>query len=87
MLKRLLAHTSYYTIGSFLAALASIVSFPILARIFTVEDYGVLNLISTTLTVAVGVTKLGLQHSIVRFFGEIKASGDEVRVRVVALKR
>ena len=80
MLKRLLAHTSYYTLGSLLAAFASIVSFPILARIFSVEDYGVLNLISTTLMVAVGVTKLGLQHSIVRFFGEVRVSGDADRI-------
>jgi O-antigen/teichoic acid export membrane protein len=82
MLARLLAHTSWYTIGSFLATLASFVTFPLLTRSFTVAEYGVLNLIAATLLLLVGLAKSGVQHAVVRFYGEVHAgSSPEQRRR------
>lgn len=71
MLKKLLAHTSVYTAGSLLVTMASLVSFPIFTRIFSVEEYGLLSLISATLMLLVGFGKLGVQHSTVRFYSEV----------------
>ena len=71
MLRKLLLHISRYSLGSLLTSLASAVTFPFLTRIFTVADYGLMNLLSITLAALVSVGKLGLQHSVVRFVGQI----------------
>lgn len=73
MLMRLLRHTSNYSIGTLLITLASIISFPIFTRMFSVAEYGVLGLVNVTLGFLVGVGKLGLQKSIVRFYAEIES--------------
>jgi O-antigen/teichoic acid export membrane protein len=78
MLRRLALHVSNYSIASLLMVISGLVSFPIFTRIFTVEEYGILNLISATLGLVTGFAKLGVQHSIVRFYGEIKAGKGEV---------
>ncbi len=73
MLGRLVLHASNYTIGIALVTLASIISFPVFTRMFSVAEYGTLNLISSTLLFLTGLGKLGIQHSIVRFHAEVKA--------------
>jgi len=77
MLKRLLEHVSWYTLGAFLTTLASFISFPLLARTFSVAEYGVLNLISVTMLLLVGFAKAGVQHSVVRFYGDANVSGPQ----------
>lgn len=72
MLKRLVVHVSNYSAGSLLVTVASIVSFPILTRLLTVDEYGVMNLVATALSLLVGIAKLGVQHSAVRFYSEIR---------------
>jgi O-antigen/teichoic acid export membrane protein len=74
MLGRLIRHSSHYAVGSFLVTLASVISFPIFTRTFSVAEYGALNLISSALLLWTGIGKLGIQQSIVRFHAEI-ASG------------
>jgi len=51
---------------------AGLISFPILTRIFSVSDYGILGLITITLLIATAITKLGLPNAIVRFYAEFK---------------
>lgn len=80
MLKRLVVHTSNYGIGSLAVTMASFISFPIFTRVFTVDEYGILNFISASLMLLVGIAKLGVQHSIVRFYAEIKAGRRDVTV-------
>src|SRR5262249_15967456 len=75
-LGRLLAHTSWYTIGSLLATLASFVSFPLMTRVFTVSEYGVLSLIASTLLLLGGIAKSGVEHGVVRLYGEVHANSD-----------
>ena len=53
---------------------AGFISFPLLTRIFSVSDYGLLGLITTTLLIATAITKLGLPESIVRFYAESKST-------------
>lgn len=72
MLKKLVVHTSHYTLGSLLVTAAGFISFPFLTRIFSVADYGVMNLISATLMILLGIGKLGVQHSIIRYQSEIQ---------------
>ena len=72
-LKRLVVHTSHYSLTSLFAMIAGLVSFPLFTRIFSVEDYGAMNLVAATVTVSVAVGKVGIQHSIVRYHSEISA--------------
>lgn len=76
MLRKLLTHVSTYTFGNLLTTLVSLISFPILTRLFSVEEYGLLSLISTTLLLLVGLAKVGIQHSAVRFYAEYRARND-----------
>ena len=73
MLKSLLVHVSNYTTASVLVTLASVISFPILTRLLSVEEYGVMNLVATALALLVGIGKLGLQHSALRYYSEVRA--------------
>ena len=72
-IKRLLVQTSHYSFASVLTMIAGLVSFPILTRVFSVSDYGVMNLVSATLSVGVTIGKFGLQHSIIRYDSEIRS--------------
>lgn len=73
MLRRLATHISNYSIGNLLVTVSGFISFPIFTRIFSVAEYGILNLISATLGLLFAISKLGVQHSIVRFYGEVRA--------------
>jgi O-antigen/teichoic acid export membrane protein len=53
---------------------AGFISFPILTRVFSVEEYGVLGLISTTLLISMSIAKSGFPSSIVRFHAEFGAA-------------
>lgn len=77
MSKRLLVSLSNYSIGNLLFSAAGLISFPILTRLLTVEDYGLLALVATTLTFIVALAKGGLQHSVLRFYSEIKEGGQQ----------
>ena len=72
LLMRLLKHFSNYSFGSFFVTVASLISFPILTRIFSVSEYGVLALVNSTLGFLVGCGKFGVQFSIVRFYAEVE---------------
>ena len=72
-LKRLIVQSSHYGVASILTMMAGLITFPILTRIFSVADYGLMNLVSTTLTMAVAIGKVGIQHSIIRYESEIRA--------------
>jgi O-antigen/teichoic acid export membrane protein len=75
VLRRLLVHISHYSAGSLLIGLAGAISYPFLTRIFSVSDYGVMSLVSATLATLVTVSKLGLQHSVVRFGSQAAKDG------------
>jgi O-antigen/teichoic acid export membrane protein len=71
--KRLFVQASHYSVASLLSTLAGLISFPLLTRIFSVADYGVMNLISATLTAALALGKVGVQHAIIRYRTETLA--------------
>jgi O-antigen/teichoic acid export membrane protein len=71
--KSLAVQTSHYSVASLFALISGLVTFPLLTRVFSVEDYGVMNLVAGTVTVLVTLGKVGVQHSIVRYHSEISA--------------
>jgi O-antigen/teichoic acid export membrane protein len=66
-----------YFWGNLICSVASLISFPIFTRIFSVSEYGVLALVSSTLTIMFGFSKMGIQNSIVRFYPEFNTGGKE----------
>ncbi len=78
-LKSLLKQSSHYLTGRGLAILIGFVSFPVYARLFSVADYGVLNLAQRFTLVALAVAKLGMQNAILRFYEESSDSEDSLR--------
>lgn len=77
MFKQFFVSVSNYSIGNLLISIAGLISFPILTRLLAVEDYGLLALIGTTLTLIVALAKGGLQHATLRFYSEAKAGVKE----------
>jgi O-antigen/teichoic acid export membrane protein len=72
-LKRLLVQASHYGLSSLFTMIAGLVSFPLLTRVFSVADYGVMSVVAATISVAVALGKVGVQHSILRYHSEIVA--------------
>lgn len=71
--KRRFLHASLtYSVVQLLALAASLVSFPLLTRVLSVPDYGVLGLCNTLLLFGAAFAKLGLQNSIVRFYAQYR---------------
>ena len=71
-LKQLFSHSYSYLIGHFIIMLHGFISFPILTRVLSVEEYGYMGLIITTIALTVAISKLGLQHAAVRFYGSLR---------------
>ncbi len=67
-----LTHVRNYFSAGMLAAMAGIVSFPLLTRSLTVAEYGILGLITSSLTLFVAFGKLGVQHAVIRYYAQIK---------------
>lgn len=71
--RKLLAHTSHYSLASLVTLIGGIITFPLLTRLFSVSDYGLMSLIGATVSLAVTLGKTGIQHSIVRYYSQISA--------------
>jgi len=80
-LKLMAKQSSHYFIGYALSMVASFISFPIYTRLFSLSDYGVLSLISTTVFFVMAVGKFGMQNSIIRFYGEAKNNNKSVQLK------
>ena len=78
MFSQFLRHASNYTLGNGLLIAAGLVSFPILTRLLGVDEYGLMSLVATALSLLVGIGKLGMQHATLRFHSEIQAGKREV---------
>ncbi len=78
MLKKLMKQSGQYLMGNIAAYLAGFISLPILTRLLSVDSFGLLSLIISTLFILVAISKYGLQHAGVRFYEEYRK--DESRL-------
>ena len=67
-LRKLLKHSSHYLAGLVGALALGFVSFPIFTRVFSVTDYGTIDLVQKILLLVVACSKMGLQNSALRFY-------------------
>lgn len=80
-LKTFYRHSSHYLGGRVAVMLLGFVSFPLFTRLFTVADYGTINLITNTVLLLTVLSKFGFQHSVQRYYPEGTASNgpDDLR--------
>ncbi len=71
---------SHFITGMGMAQLLSFISFPILTRVLTKEQYGILGLVTTTMLIAVAVSKAGLSDGIIRLYGENSSDTETLTV-------
>ena len=74
--KKLFGQSSHYLIGTFLLTFAHFFTFPIFTRIFTVAEYGVLSLITVTISTVLAFSKLGLTSAAIRMYEESRAQSE-----------
>src|ERR1041384_89819 len=74
----LFKHLSHYLGGRVAPLMLGFVSFPILTRIFSVEQYGNISLVLTAVVLATAFSKLGLQNSAYRYYDEHVTKGDGI---------
>ena len=75
--KKLFLDTSNFLWAEALIMISGVISFPILTRIFTKEQYGIFSLIGVTITILMGVSSLGMSRSLIRFYEKYKKSGQQ----------
>ncbi|MFK7730994.1 MAG: oligosaccharide flippase family protein [Pseudomonadales bacterium] len=75
MMRNLLAAASKYSMSNILIAVSGLISFPILTRTLSVENYGLISLINAFILFGVAFAKGGMQHSITRFYSDAKSEG------------
>lgn len=67
-LKKLFRHSSHYLAGLVAKLGLGFISLPILTRVFSVADYGLIDLTGKVLLLLTALSKMGLQNSALRFF-------------------
>lgn len=61
--------------------LAGLISYPVLTRLLSREEYGIFGYFETWVVILIALLKLGTQHSIIRFFSVHCGKGDPDRER------
>lgn len=75
-LNALYRHASHYFGGRVCVMLLGFASFPVLARVFSVSDYGTMSLVLKVILLLTVLGKFGLQNSVQRYYAEEGASPD-----------
>jgi len=78
--KKFLLHFSQFIVGSLSTMLFGFISFPILTRVLTKGEYGVLGLVMTTISLVVAFSKAGLSEGIIRFYSEFNNTTKQINI-------
>jgi O-antigen/teichoic acid export membrane protein len=73
-LKTFYRHSSHYLGGRVAVMLLGFISFPVFTRVFSVAEYGTINLITNTVLLLTVLSKFGFQHSVQRYYPEGQSS-------------
>jgi O-antigen/teichoic acid export membrane protein len=74
-IKKLVSHSSMYMTGEVIVMAGGLVSFPIIARLLSTQEYGIMVLISTTVGLMQALSTAGLHHASQRFYSKYKKIG------------
>lgn len=75
-LKRLAKQSSHYLAGLLGGLALGLVSFPIFTRVFSIAEYGLIDLAQKVLVMLAAVSKLGLQYAALRFYDGRRFAAD-----------
>ena len=78
-MRSLAIHFANYSAASVLGIAASFISFPLLTRLLSVSDYGIVSLVSSILAFVISASKMGLQHSTLRFYSDMRSGRNSFR--------
>jgi O-antigen/teichoic acid export membrane protein len=67
-LNKLIKQSSTYMVGEILIMIGGFISFPIFTRMLTKQEYGVMNLISISMSLVEEFSTLGIRHAVTRFY-------------------
>lgn len=79
-IKNFFVHFSHFFSGILLTHLFSLITFPILTRAMTIEQYGIFSLINSTLMIAVVPAKAGIPNAIIRFHSQYTKTKEDKSV-------
>jgi len=71
-MRAMITQSSHYFIAYALFMVVGLVSFPVYTRLFSVNEYGLLGLITATVFFVMAFAKLGIQNAIIRFYDEVR---------------
>jgi O-antigen/teichoic acid export membrane protein len=80
-LRKLFRQSGHYLTGLVTSLVLGFVSFPIFTRMFSVSDYGTIDLVAKILLLLAALSKMGLQQSALRFYDGRLFSNDKVAAR------
>lgn len=69
-IRKLFRHFAQFLAGFSAVLLLNFLTFPILTRLLSREEYGILGLVTTTMALAVAVAKGGISDAIIRYYAE-----------------
>lgn len=75
MSNKLVSQSALYSLSNLFTSLAGLITFPILTKNLTIEDYGAVGLFTITIGIIASINKLGMQHSIIRFKEDLNDTG------------
>lgn len=75
MIKKVIKQSSNYFWGEAIIMASGFISFPILTRLFTKQQYGLMSLIAATIGIISSFAPLGANRSILRFYNKYKRIG------------
>jgi O-antigen/teichoic acid export membrane protein len=68
----MLSHLRNYVSAGVLTGFVGLISFPILTRNLSVAEYGIVGLVTASLTMFIAIGKMGAQHAVIRFYAQVK---------------
>jgi len=74
----MLNHLRNYASAGAVTGFVGLISFPILTRNLTVAEYGIVGLITASLTMFIAIGKLGFQHAVIRYYAQVKHGNIDV---------
>jgi O-antigen/teichoic acid export membrane protein len=78
--RKFIKQFSHFFSGGIVSQLFSFITFPILTRVLTKEEYGILGLVSVTMLFGIAVAKAGLSDGIIRFYKEYSGTHEKLEV-------
>jgi O-antigen/teichoic acid export membrane protein len=79
--RRLVHHSSHYLIGMVASMALGLVSFPIFTRVFSVAEYGTIDLAQRVLLMVTIASKAGFQNAALRFYDKTAFENDRAASR------